>query len=76
MLWLWLTRTNFRRCYGGSERIRGNYHQYYKNTRGIRPLLKGYKGKVCTIDARTISIETMEIFPQHPMLGAVVKVMG
>ena len=25
----------------------------------VRPLLKGYKGKVCTIDAKTISIETL-----------------
>ncbi|HOM03471.1 MAG TPA: 2-oxoacid:acceptor oxidoreductase family protein [Acetivibrio sp.] len=41
----------------------------------IRPLLKGYKGKVCTIDARTISIETLgRYFPNTPMLGAVVKV--
>jgi len=41
----------------------------------IRPLLKGYKGKVCTIDAKTISIETLgKYFPNTPMLGAVVKV--
>lgn len=41
----------------------------------VRPLLKGYKGKVCTIDARTISIETLgKYFPNTPMLGAVVKV--
>lgn len=41
----------------------------------IRPLLKGYNGKVCTIDARTISIETLgKYFPNTPMLGAVVKV--
>ena len=41
----------------------------------VRPLLKGYKGKVCTIDARTISIETIgKYFPNTPMLGAVVKV--
>jgi len=25
----------------------------------IKPLLKGYKGKVCTIDARTISMDTL-----------------
>jgi len=38
----------------------------------IRPLLKGYKGKVCTIDARKISIETLgKYFPNTPMLGAV-----
>jgi pyruvate ferredoxin oxidoreductase gamma subunit len=41
----------------------------------VRPLLKGYKGKVCTIDARTISIDTLgRYFPNTPMLGAVVKV--
>jgi pyruvate ferredoxin oxidoreductase gamma subunit len=41
----------------------------------VRPFLKGYKGKVCTIDARTISIETLgKYFPNTPMLGAVVKV--
>lgn len=41
----------------------------------IRPLLKGYKGKICTVDARTISIETLgRYFPNTPMLGAVVKV--
>lgn len=41
----------------------------------IRPLLKGYKGKVCTIDARTISVETLgKYFPNTPMLAAVVKV--
>ncbi|HEX9058670.1 MAG TPA: 2-oxoacid:acceptor oxidoreductase family protein, partial [Clostridia bacterium] len=31
--------------------------------------------KVCTIDARTISIDTLgKYFPNTPMLGAVVKV--
>lgn len=41
----------------------------------VKPYLKGYKGKVCTIDARTISIETLgKYFPNTPMLGAVVKV--
>ena len=41
----------------------------------IRPQLKGYKGKVCTIDARKISMETLGMyFPNTPMLGAVVKV--
>lgn len=43
----------------------------------VRPYLKGYEGKVCTIDARTISIETLgKYFPNTPMLGAVVKVSG
>ena len=43
----------------------------------IKSRLKGYKGKVCTIDARTISIDTLgKYFPNTPMLGAVVKVSG
>jgi pyruvate ferredoxin oxidoreductase gamma subunit len=41
----------------------------------IKPMLKGYNGRVCTIDARTISIETLgKYFPNTPMLGAVIKV--
>jgi len=41
----------------------------------LRPKLKGYKGKVYAIDAKTISIETLgKYFPNTPMLGAVVKV--
>jgi len=48
-----------------------------KSPEEIRPLLRGYKGKVCTIDARTISIETLgRYFPNTPMLAAVVKVSG
>ena len=43
----------------------------------IRPKLKGYAGRVCTIDAKTISVETLgRYFPNTPMLGAVVKVSG
>ena len=43
----------------------------------VRPLLKGYKGKVCTIDAKTISVETLgKYFPNTPMLAAIVKVSG
>lgn len=46
-----------------------------KTPEQVTPLLKGYKGKVCTIDARTISIDTLgKYFPNTPMLGAVVKV--
>ena len=46
-----------------------------KDPEEIRPLLKGYKGKVCTVDARKISIDTLgKYFPNTPMLGAVVKV--
>ena len=46
-----------------------------KEPEEIRPLLKGYKGKICTIDAKTISLETLgAYFPNTPMLAAVVKV--
>lgn len=48
-----------------------------KTPEEIRPLLKGYKGKVCTIDAREISEACLgRYFPNTPMLGAVVKVSG
>ena len=48
-----------------------------KNKEEIIPLLKGYEGKVYTIDARTISMETLgKYFPNSPMLAAVVKVTG
>ena len=47
-------------------------------TKGIddlRPLLHGYEGKICTIDARKISLETIgKYFPNTPMLAAIVKV--
>ena len=43
----------------------------------IIPLLKGYEGEVYTIDARTISMETLgKYFPNSPMLAAIVKVSG
>lgn len=41
----------------------------------LRPLLRGYKGKVCTVDAEKISEATLgKNFPNTPMLAAVVKV--
>lgn len=41
----------------------------------IKKYLKGYKGKVCTVDARKISESVLgKYFPNTPMLGAVVKV--
>ncbi|MGB7605960.1 MAG: 2-oxoacid:acceptor oxidoreductase family protein [Lutisporaceae bacterium] len=41
----------------------------------LKKHLKGYKGKVCTVDARKISEETLgKYFPNTPMLGAVIKV--
>ncbi|MDR3729179.1 MAG: 2-oxoacid:acceptor oxidoreductase family protein [Oscillospiraceae bacterium] len=43
----------------------------------IRPMLKGYEGKVCTIDAGKISEEELgRNFPNTPMLAAIVKVSG
>lgn len=43
----------------------------------IVPLLKGYKGSVCTIDARKVSEEALgKYFPNTPMLAAIVKVAG
>jgi len=48
-----------------------------KKPEDLRPVLKGYKGRVCTLDARTISEETLgSYFPNTPMLAAVVKVSG
>ena len=48
-----------------------------KTPEEVKPLLKGYKGRVCTIDAKTISIETLgAYFPNTPMLAAIVKVSG
>ena len=43
----------------------------------IRPLLRGYKGAVYTVDARTISEETLgKNIPNTPMLAATVAVSG
>ena len=48
-----------------------------KSVEEVKPLLKGYEGKVCTIDARTISMETLgKYFPNTPMLAAIIKVSG
>ena len=41
----------------------------------LNSVLKGYKGKVYTIDARKVSMETLgKYFPNTPMLAAIVKV--
>ena len=43
----------------------------------IIPHLKGYKGKVYTIDARRISIDALgKYFPNTPMLAGMVKISG
>lgn len=46
-----------------------------KKPEELRKHIKGYKGKICTINARKISEEAIgKNFPNTPMLGAVVKV--
>ncbi|HWQ30983.1 MAG TPA: 2-oxoacid:acceptor oxidoreductase family protein [Negativicutes bacterium] len=48
-----------------------------KSPEEVKKYLKGYKGKVCTINARKISEDALgKNFPNTPMLGAVVKVSG
>lgn len=48
-----------------------------QSPREIRSRLKGWQGRVCTIDARKISEETLgKNFPNTPMLGAAVHVSG
>lgn len=43
----------------------------------LRKALNGYKGKIYTIDARKVSMETLgKYFPNTPMLAAIVKVSG
>ena len=43
----------------------------------IRPRLRGWAGKVCTIDGRSISEEILgKNFPNTPLLAAIVKVSG
>ena len=40
-------------------------------------IVKGYEGRVVTVDARKISVEALgKYFPNSPMLAAVVKVSG
>lgn len=43
----------------------------------IKPFLKGYEGKVVTIDARRISVAALgKYFPNSPMLAAIVAISG
>jgi pyruvate ferredoxin oxidoreductase gamma subunit len=43
----------------------------------VKKQLKGFDGRVYTVDAMTISLETLgKYFPNTPMLGAIVKVSG
>mgnify|MGYP002620856207 FL=1 len=48
-----------------------------KDAEILKSKLKGYKGGIYTIDARSISIEALgKYFPNTPMLAAIVKVTG
>jgi pyruvate ferredoxin oxidoreductase gamma subunit len=48
-----------------------------KTPEEFRNLVKNYKGKICTIDATKISVETLGAkFPNTPMLAAVIRVSG
>ena len=48
-----------------------------KSAEEIRPLLRGYRGRVFTVDARDISERTLgKNFPNTPMLAAVAAVTG
>ena len=48
-----------------------------KDGNELKKLLKGYVGKIYTIDARKVSMETLgKYFPNTPMLAAIVKVSG
>ena len=48
-----------------------------KNAEEIKSKLKGYEGKIFTVDARKISEEALgRYFPNTPMLAAIVKVAG
>ncbi len=48
-----------------------------KTPEQVKKYLKGYNGKVCTVNARKISEDALgKYFPNTPMLGAVVRVSG
>lgn len=48
-----------------------------KQKEEIVPQLKGYQGKVYTIDAKKVSMEALgKYFPNTPLLAAIVKVAG
>lgn len=48
-----------------------------KSREEIEPHLSGYRGRVYTVDARKISVETLgKNFPNSPMLAATVAVSG
>ncbi|MDO4869899.1 MAG: 2-oxoacid:acceptor oxidoreductase family protein [Bacillota bacterium] len=46
-----------------------------KDAEDLRPLLRGYKGRICTLNARRIAEDNLgKNYPNTPMLAAVVKV--
>ena len=48
-----------------------------KSPEELKEMLGGYRGRVCTIDARAVSMECLgAYFPNTPMLAAVVMVSG
>lgn len=48
-----------------------------KDPEELRAFLHGYEGRVCTLDARTVSERNLgRNFPNTPMLAAIVKVSG
>ena len=48
-----------------------------KSPEYLKSVLNGYTGKIFTIDARKVSMETLgKYFPNTPMLAAIVKVTG
>jgi pyruvate ferredoxin oxidoreductase gamma subunit len=62
-------------CTAGLKKEGGIVVNTKRTPEEVRKDLKGYEGKVYTIDARTISEETLgAYFPNTPMLAAVVKV--
>jgi len=64
-------------CTAGLKKEGGIVINTKRTPEEVRADLKGYEGKVYTIDARTISEETLgAYFPNTPMLAAVVKVSG
>ena len=48
-----------------------------KEPEELRPVLRGYDGRIYTIDARSVSERNLgKYFPNTPMLAAIVKVSG
>ncbi|PRR77791.1 Pyruvate synthase subunit PorC [Clostridium liquoris] len=64
-------------CTAGLKRDGAIVINTKKSPEEIRKELRGYEGKLYTIDARTISEQTLGAnFPNTPMLAAIVKILG